>query len=624
MRNRYILLADIAATGAAAYGAFVLRFDWFVLQYPRQFLLFLGAAAVLKPSVFFTFGMYRRYWRYSSLRDLQAMVLASTIASALLAILVSVAVETPFISWFSRSVLVIDWLLMTSLMAGIRLSVRVIGESRPGPVARPGIQKRVLIVGAGDAGTMVVREMQRNPQMGLTPVGFLDDDTAKQGKQIYGVRVLGETQELEDIATASAIDEVVIAMPRAAGAAVRKVTNACQRAGVVSLTMPGMYELLDGNVSVSRLRTVEIADLLRRTQVVGGPESAMYVTGRCVVVTGGGGSIGLELCRQLAHARPSCLAILGHGENSVFEALGQLRDAFPAVKVEPVIADIRDAQRIHRIFQALGPAVVFHAAAHKHVPLMEQNPGEAVTNNIIGTQNVVDAALRVRAERFVLISTDKAVAPSSLMGASKRFAELLVRAAAERSGLAFAVVRFGNVLGSRGSVVPIFKQQIDRGGPITITHPDMKRFFMTIPEAVHLVLEAAGLAVGGELFVLNMGQPVRIVDLAEDLITLSGLSRDEIPIVFTGVRPGEKLEESLWDQKADVEPTSHPEILRVSESQRIPTPGALAEVLRTLEDLGRADDRAGIETVLAQWLPTFMPSYARNVMTNPETARFQS
>ena len=287
MRNRYVLLADIAATGAAAYGAFVLRFDWFVLQHPRQFLLFLAASAILKPSVFFAFGMYRRYWRYSTLRDLQAMVLASTIASALLAILVSVAVETPFISWFSRSVVVIDWLLTTAAMAAIRLSVRVIGESQQISKRGAVTAKRVLIAGAGDTGTMVVREMQRHPQLGLSPVGFLDDDPVKFGKHIYGLRVVGSTAQLPEIVERLQVEEVLIAMPQAGGPALRTLAESCQRAGVPSRTMPGMFELLDGNVSVSRLRTVDVADLLRRPQILGNYDLARYLAGRNVLITGG-------------------------------------------------------------------------------------------------------------------------------------------------------------------------------------------------------------------------------------------------------------------------------------------------------------------------------------------------
>jgi FlaA1/EpsC-like NDP-sugar epimerase len=405
------------------------------------------------------------------------------------------------------------------------------------------------------------------------------------------------------------VDQIIIAIPKATGSVVRAVADDCRSAGVMSRTIPGVFELLGGSVSVSRLRQVEIADLLRRNPVVEGAEPAAYIQGRTVLVTGAGGSIGFELSRQLAYARPRCLALLGHGENSIFDAYGQLRDAFPDVRIEPIIADIRDRGRLQRVFETIRPEIVFHAAAHKHVPLMEANPEEAISNNVLGTQNVLDAAITVGAGRLVMISSDKAVSPSSVMGASKRVAEELVHSAALRVQRPYVVVRFGNVLGSRGSVVPAFKTQIEAGGPITITHPDMKRFFMTIPEAVHLVLQVGGFGKGGELFVLKMGQPVRIVQLAEDLIRLSGLSSDDIPIVFTGLRPGEKLEESLWEEGARIEDTPHPEVLKVAEV-RITDSDRLARAVEALANGAVQGDRARIELGLRQLIPSFSPAAA--------------
>jgi FlaA1/EpsC-like NDP-sugar epimerase len=326
------------------------------------------------------------------------------------------------------------------------------------------------------------------------------------------------------------------------------------------------------------------------------------VAGRTVLITGGGGSIGLELCRQVAHAAPGRLILVGHGENSLFEAENQLRAAAADVSLDVVVADVRDCDRLRQVFERYRPSIVFHAAAHKHVPLMERNPEEAISNNVVGTSNVVNAALESGTSRFVMISTDKAVEPRSIMGASKRVAEQVVMQAARRSGRAFTVVRFGNVLGSRGSVVPFFKRQIEAGGPVTITHPDVTRFFMTIPEAVHLVLHAGGMARGGELFVLNMGQPVRITDLATDLIALSGYSSEDIEIVFTGLRPGEKLEERLWDSGAEIEPTAHPDILRVSEPSAEPS----VPVDRFAE-AARKGDRLELEMLLARQIPTYVP-----------------
>jgi len=613
MRNRYVLLADVVAVGSAALGAFVLRFDWYFPQFHPEFLLFLAAALLIKPPIFYGFGLYRRYWRYATVLDLTSVVFACGAAAVAMSLFVGFALRFGLIEGFSRAVLVIDILLTLLIVGGIRMSVRLVHEPRvrtrtgrwPFRQEQAAEGKRVLIVGAGDAGTMVVREMQRNPQLGMKPVAFLDDDSVKHGKRIYGVPVLGHPHSLGRIVRIEKIDEVVIAMPTAPGAAVRKVVEMCLTLGLRSRTMPGVFELLDGKVGVSRLRHVEIADLLRRRQVAGSAESCQYVTGQTVLITGAGGSIGSELCRQVAHARPARLVMLGHGENSLFETHASLHTAYPDVPLHVVVADIRDRVRIERIFQQTAPGVVFHSAAHKHVPLMEQNFEEAISNNVVGTNIVVEAALQSGAQRFVAISTDKAVSPSCVMGASKRMASHVVRDAARRSGRSFAVVRFGNVLGSRGSVVPYFKTQIERGGPVTITHPEMTRFFMTISEAVHLVLEAGGMGTGGELFVLNMGEPVRIIDLAKDLIHLSGFTTDQIPIVTMGIRPGEKLEEALWEDDATVKPTAHPDILSVTEP--LTPAGDVRAAVRALEQAAQEGDRLRAEALLCDWIPTFTP-----------------
>jgi FlaA1/EpsC-like NDP-sugar epimerase len=586
MRNRYLVFADALLLVLAAFGAFVLRLDWFFGEYEGAFKFYLGAALVVKLPMFFLFGLYGKYWRYASVRDLFTVAFGVTAGAVLLSAVVLASTwlgyaPTPRVP---RSILFIDWFLTLFLVSGVRLSVRVLGEATERQPALPRSARRsVLVVGAGDAGALVVRELQKNGQLGMVPVAFLDDDPIKRGKRILDVPVLGTLSELAAVVSRTGSQEVVIALPRTGGSVVRRVVEDCRRVGVPALALPGIYELLDGKVSINRLRSVEISDLLRRAPVVSPPDAAAYVRGRVVLITGAGGSIGSELCRQVAGAGAEALVLLGHGENSIYDTEERLRREFPALRLLPAIVDIRDRTRLSAVFERHRPAVVFHAAAHKHVPLMESNPEEAVTNNVLGSRNVVEAAVVAGVQRFVLISTDKAVEPSSIMGASKRVAETIVQRAAERSGKALVAVRFGNVLGSRGSVVPYFKAQIERGGPVTVTHPEMSRFFMTIPEAVHLVLEAGGKGVGGELYVLNMGEPVRIIDLARDLIGLSGLSPDEIPIVFTGLRPGEKLEEQLWDTDAHVAPTDNPEILRVSEPVRF-----AGDLLAYIDELSRA------------------------------------
>ena len=615
MRNRYILLCDVPIVAAAAYAAFALRFDWFFPRHRPEFLPFFLAVILVKPVMFIALGMYSRLWRYASVPDLMAVLVAVTASSAAISALVAFGMLSGHVAEFSRAVLVIDWLLTLCGTGGIRMAVRIIGETqgRRGAPA-PAVRKRVLIVGAGEAGVMVAREVQRNPQLGLEPVAFLDDDQTKTGKHLHGVPVIGRLEVLSEVVELYQIDEVIIAMPTATGTVVRMVAEACRHTGTPSRIVPGVFELLGGQLSVSRLRQVEISDLLRRQQITAHPGTGLYLAHKRVLVTGAGGSIGAELCRQIALSNPALLVLVGHGENSIFDVQAHLREQFPSVPVQAVIADIRDPLRLSACFRKTSPEIVFHAAAHKHVPLMEENPEEAITNNVIGTANIVDACVFASVERLVMISTDKAVSPTSLMGASKRVAEMIVRDRARRSGRAFSVVRFGNVLGSRGSVVPIFKRQIELGGPITVTHPEMKRFFMTIPEAVHLVLQAGGLSFGGELFVLNMGHPVPIVQLAEDLVRLSGLSAAEIPVVFTGLRPGEKLEERLWEPDAIVRPTAHPEVLHVDEQDPVDVAG-LRQALPLLTAAARSGERMRVEAALAQLIPSYVPGSVQRHMT---------
>jgi len=604
VRNRYLLAADVVVVAIAAWAAYAFRFGWLFREEREEFVPFLVCAVVIKIAAFLIFGLYSRYWRYAGFWDLVAVVLANSAASV---VLTAVMVGSRLAGWIpelARSVMPLDWLLALGMTAGLRASLRAVAErtsKRAGPVT--GRQRRVLIVGGGDAGALVAKEMEKNPQLGLQPVGFLDDDQEKVHKRIYGFRVLGTVASLGRVVDTHRVDEVVIAIPTAGGPMVRGIVERCRELDVPSRVMPGLYELLDGHASISRLRNVDIEDLLRRPQVTAELSGADYLAGARVVVTGAGGSIGAELCRQVALAGPSTLVLVGHGENSIFDISWELARRFPQIVVRAVVADVRDRERLMRVFRATNPTVVFHAAAHKHVPLMENNAAEAITNNVVGTGNVVDAALAVGVDRLVMVSTDKAAAPSNMMGASKRIAEAVVRAAASRHGKAYVVVRFGNVLGSRGSVVPIFKAQIAAGGPVTVTHPEVRRYFMTISEAVHLILQAGGLGRSGELFVLEMGEPVRMRDMAADMIRLSGFEPLEIPIVYTGLRPGEKIDETLWEEGATVEPTTSGDIRRVTEPHLIDAV-RLEELVAELVNAAACDDSERIARLIREHIPS--------------------
>lgn len=605
-RNRLVLIGDLLLILVAALGSFALRLDLgpLFIYYLPQAAWLVGIALIVKPLVYFSFGLYRRLWAYASIQELLLIVAAVSSASMLVSVAVVVLRAMEIMPNFPRSTLPIDWLLSLVLAGGLRFSVRLLAETRNPTGTRPGGLRRVLIVGAGDAGALVVREMQKNRQLNYLPVCYLDDDIGKQKQQIHGIPVEGRLDDLSRVVLLRRIDEVVIAIPSAPGTVLRRVIELCRARGVPFRTMPGLYELIGGKVNVSHLREVEISDLLRReTANIADVQVGASLSGKRVLVTGAGGSIGRELCRQVARWRPGELVLLGHGENSIFESLLELEANFPSLPMHPVIADIRDLDRLNVIFDEHRPDVVFHTAAHKHVPLMEVNVEEAVINNILGTRNVVEVSLNYEVERMVMISTDKAIRPTSVYGATKRLAEQLVLDAGNRSGRAFSVVRFGNVLGSRGSVIPIFKRQIQNGGPVTITHPDMERFFMTIPEAVHLVLQASALGKGGEVFVLKMGQQVRILDLAEDLIRLSGLEPGkDIEIVFTGIRPGEKLSEELWDQWASYLPTDHPDIVLLDQEDILGGP-ALRNTVNDLIHMAREGDRDAITRSLDDFIP---------------------
>jgi FlaA1/EpsC-like NDP-sugar epimerase len=586
LRNRYLFGADLVITALSVLIAFGLRLPQEQLEiYLPTAAGMIVAALLVKPVVYWRFGLYRRFWAYASMKE--ALIIMGAVAVNGLLMMgyyfLSFSISHPRVP---TSIPAIDALVSLVLVGGMRFSIRMLSEIMQARRRLPGsgATRRVLIAGAGDAGALVAREMQKNPQLHMIPVGFLDDAPEKLHQRIHGVQVVGPLRNVLALAAEHEADEVVIAMPSASGEVFRRLSDLCRKGKLPYRTMPGLYELIGGRVSAGRLRNVEVSDLLRRAPAQTADQAVgRALSGMRVMVTGAGGSIGFELCRQIARWGPSEILLLGHGENSIFEALIELGEDYSGLALHPIIADIRDRPRMQSIFRAHRPQVVFHAAAHKHVPLMEINVEEAFTNNVLGTRNVVEFALEAGAERLVLISSDKAIRPTSVMGATKRMAELIVQDAARRSGKSYVSVRFGNVLGSRGSVIPVFKRQIARGGPVTITHPEMERYFMTIPEAVHLVLQAASLGEGGETLLLRMGKPVRIVSLAEDLIRLSGLEPGrDIPIVFTGVRPGEKLSEQLWEDETVLRPTTHPDILRLTGENHVWKPGELNQTIDSL------------------------------------------
>jgi len=627
LRNRHFLLLDILLLCLTPALALFLRVDG--VEAMRPFLSRLAAytlaALVVRLAIFYPFGLYNRYWRSATVDELIQTILA-VLSSTILITLLYFGVRLFGVETFAvpRSLPLLDGLLTLIAVGGTRFSARwAYTTLRERPKADA---KRVLIVGAGVMGQVVVKELRANPQLGLRPVAFLDDDHTKQSLHILNLPVLGTRETLAEVVRSHRIAQVVIAMPHAPGKKIREVVSLCEKAGVPAKIVPGMSAILGGRVSVSRLRNVEIEDLLGREPVETDIAAVRrLLRGKRVLITGAGGSIGGELCRQTLQCGPSHLALLGHGENSVFEIQNELLDfqrrtlrslgddakGASLTAISAYIADIRFPKRIHNIIQEFRPDIIFHAAAHKHVPLMELNPAEAITNNVFGTKNLLEAALAADVDHFVMISTDKAVNPTSVMGASKRVAELLVLRAARQSGKPYGVVRFGNVLGSRGSVVPTFKRQIAAGGPVTVSHPDMTRYFMTIPEAVQLVLQASVLGRGGEVFMLDMGEPVKIVDLARDLIELSGLEvgRD-IDIVFTGIRPGEKLYEELLISGESYERTAH-EKIRIARDASGAVPPILDDVLGAMAKAVANDDRAEIVNGLLTLIPEFQPDEMR-------------
>ena len=568
-RKPLIILTHILIFTASLLMAFLLvnnmqlNAEWFFSQYMKILLYFV----VVKILVFGSFRQFQGWWRYVGISDLLAIVKASLVSTLILVVLwFGLLYTEPLRKYmrdfttFSQAVFILDMFATIVLLGGLRMAVRLYHEEFR--TEQAGKLKRFLIIGAGNAGEALLRELHRMPVEQYDVIGFVDDDPAKQGVSIHGIRVLGRVDELPKVCEKESIDEIAIAMPSATAKQLRKVVQICEGAKVRFCTVPSVADIASGRYRVSQIRDVDINDLLGREAIqLDLDRIEEYLKDKVILVTGAGGSIGSEMCRQVCNFAPKCLLLLEQAENALFFIERELRKGFPQVAMEPIICDITDKKRVEQIFERFRPEVVIHAAAHKHVPLMENNPGEAIKNNVNGTKNVADAADKYGAGNFVMISTDKAVNPTSIMGSSKRVAEMYIQDLDRTSKTSFVTVRFGNVLGSNGSVVPIFKSQIAVGGPVTVTHPDMRRYFMTIPEASQLVLQAASMGNGGEIFVLDMGEPVKIVDLAKELITLSGFRPGEdIEIIFTGTRPGEKLFEELSIKGEDMVQTCHSKI----------------------------------------------------------------
>jgi FlaA1/EpsC-like NDP-sugar epimerase len=612
LRNRHLLALDLVLIPLATFLAHTVRFEGLAwpAPYGQVAVIYLLISLPVKLGLLAGCGLYRRLWRFASVSELEGILIATGLSALaglllggwLLPSLEVIPIRLPL------GVLVLDACFTTAAVAGPRLAVRTVMWHHPArALSAP---RRVLIAGAGVEGELLVKQIQSHPQLGLLPVGFVDDDHQKLRHQLHGLPVLGRLDETRTICRDLKIAEVLIAMPTAPGRVVRTVVQAAAAAGVGTRTVPGFTDVISGRLQPGALREVEIADLLRRDPVqIDLQQVQSLATNRPVLVTGAGGSIGAELCRQLCRLAPTRLVLLGHGENSIFSIQQELQAAFPQIPLESVIADVKDAAQLTRLLERLELFTVFHAAAHKHVPLMEENIGEAVLNNVLGTRNVVDAAVEAGVQHLVLISTDKAVRPTSVMGATKRVAEQIVQSVAEERGRNLVAVRFGNVLGSRGSVVPTFMRQIQEGGPVTVTHPEMKRYFMTIPEAVQLVLQAGALGKGGEVFVLDMGEPVRIADLAADLIRLSGkeVGRD-VEIRFTGTRPGEKLYEELFFSAEHATPTPHPKVLRAKNAALpIGVSTVVGDLIAAAQEGWPDSDLRGL---LQRLVPDYEPSLA--------------
>ena len=590
-----LILIDAIVFAVAPILAVLLRFEG---KLPTKEITIVQGCipwmVLISLAIFYFYGMYHRIWHYARMRDLVALIGAVSLSQMLIFIII-VMTDT----YMPRSIPILTWILT---LGGIGVSRLMFKINIDFVTEYKGDRQNLLIVGAGDAGAMLVRELEQNSAATTNIVGFVDDDEKKRNGRLAGFPILGAVDELAPIVRAKAVDKIVIAIPSADGDTIRHIDNACRSTGAQVCIMPGIYSMVNGELDMGEMREISLEDLLRRDPIQLDFEKITgYIAGKTVLITGAGGSIGSEIARQISRVGAKEIILLGRGENSIYEIHQELTRRHPEQNYHTVIANITDKDRMSRVFHRFQPQVVFHAAAHKHVPLMELQPDEAVRNNVFGTKNVADLADQNHAEIFVLISTDKAVNPTSVMGATKRTAELVVQEINRHSGTKFVTVRFGNVLGSRGSVVPLFEKQIAQGGPVTVTHRDMTRYFMTIPEAVQLVLQAGSQAEGGEVFLFDMGKPVRIKDMAEDLIRLHGLvPGKDINIVYTGLRPGEKLYEELLTSEEGTTSTKHKKIFK-AQIQPLDEDD-LKESFNILEE---TTDKVVILKTLKHMIPTY-------------------
>ena len=562
IRRLYLVCYDIAAVALSGYLALLLRFDLHPNQIPPQYLSVLWETVwfsmLMTVVVFAAFRLYSSLWTYAGTTEMMYVVSACVVDTVLNMVVVLLnhreqAYPLP------RSFYMLYGVFLLAFTIGGRYSYRAVRAIRGRMSGDRSVRRNVMLIGAGSAGSALIKEIVGSRMVNKNLVGVIDDDPAKQGTFIHGIRVIGTRDDIIRCAEELEVDEIMIALPSASAKEIKEIVDICKETGCELKRLPGIYQLVNGEVSISKLKDVDVNDLLGREPVCVDLDSIMsYVSDKVILVTGGGGSIGSELCRQIASHQPKQLIIVDIYENNAYSIQQELRHSYPELDLVVLIASVRNTKRMDDIFSMYRPDIVYHAAAHKHVPLMEDSPNEAVKNNVLGTWKVVQAADRYHVKRFVMISTDKAVNPTNIMGATKRVCEMIIQTYNNRSQTEFVAVRFGNVLGSNGSVIPLFKKQIEQGGPVTVTHPDIIRYFMTIPEAVSLVLQAGAYAKGGEIFVLDMGEPVKILDLAKNLILLSGHKPGEdIQIEFTGLRPGEKLYEEMLMEEEGLQNTDN-------------------------------------------------------------------